>query len=178
VVCRLNKKKGIEYFLRAAAVVAAQFPKARFLIVGSSCFDPNYQAELERLAGELDLSDRVIFTGERNDIPALLREIDLSVLPSLSEGLSNSLLEAMASAVPVIATNVGGNPEVVQDGRTGLLVPARDAAALAQAMIQILQSPDLARRFGEAGYEKVKSDFSLAATVRRTQELYMELLRR
>jgi L-malate glycosyltransferase len=175
-VCRLNKKKGIEYFLKAAAVVREQFPDARFLVVGGSCFDPNYQFELESRVRQLNLSDRVIFTGERNDIPALLREIDLSVLPSLSEGLSNSLLEGMAAGVAVVATNVGGNPEVVQDGRTGLLVPPGDAAALAQAMIRILESQDLARRFGDAGYERVKNEFSLAATVRRTQELYMELL--
>src|SRR4029079_6539900 len=154
VVCRLNRKKGIEYFLQAAAIVRGRFPEARFLIVGSSCFDPNYQPELERLTRQLNLSDKVIFTGERNDIPALLNEIDLSVLPSLSEGLSNSLLEAMAAGVPVIATNVGGNPEVVQDGRSGLLVPSRDANALAQAMIRILESPDLACRFGDAGYQR------------------------
>jgi L-malate glycosyltransferase len=176
VVSRLNKKKGIEYFLEAAAVVRERFPEARFLIVGSSGVDPHYQPALESRARELNLSDSVIFTGERNDIPALLREIDLSVLPSLSEGLSNSLLEAMAARVPVVATNVGGNPEVVQDGRTGLLVPPSDAQALAQAIIRILESADLARRFGDAGYARVKNEFSLAATVRRTEELYRELL--
>lgn len=124
----------------------------------------------------MNLSHRVIFTGERNDIPQLLQEIDLSVLPSLSEGLSNSLLEAMAAGLPVVATNVAGNPEVVQDGQTGLIVPARSGAALSRAMIRILESRALAQRFGEAGYKRVKNHFSLTATVRRTEDLYTALL--
>ena len=82
----------------------------------------------------------------------------------------------MAAGLPVVATNVGGNPEVVLNGRTGLLVPARDSAALAHAMVRILESPALARQFGKAGYERVKNHFSIAATVRRTEELYITLL--
>jgi glycosyltransferase involved in cell wall biosynthesis len=175
-VCRLNQNKGIEYFLESAAAVSRWFPEARFLIVGSSYFDPQYKPRLESLAAQLNLGDRVIFTGERNDVPQLLQEINLSILPSLSEGLSNALLEAMAAGLPVVATNVGGNPEVVQHGRTGLLVPARDSAALGQAIIRILESPELARQFGKAGFERVRNHFSLTATVRRTENLYLELL--
>jgi len=176
VVSRLNRKKGIEYFLQAAAMVSQRFPETRFLIVGGSHFDPHYQPSLEALAASLNVTGRVIFTGERHDIPRLLQEVNVSVLPSLSEGFSNSLLEAMAAGIPVIATDVGGNPEIVQDGRTGLLVPSRDAAALAQAMCRLLESPAVARQFGQAGYERVKSEFSLTATVRRTEALYTELL--
>jgi L-malate glycosyltransferase len=176
VVCRLNKNKGVEYFLQAAVTVSRQFPEARFLIVGGSYFDASYQPSLERFATELGLKDRVMLTGERSDIPKLLQEVDLSVLPSLSEGLSNSLLEAMAARVPVVATNVGGNPEVVLDGRTGLLVPPRDPDALANAMSRILQSPETAKKFGDAGYDRVKSQFSLEATLRRTEDLYMSVL--
>jgi glycosyltransferase involved in cell wall biosynthesis len=176
VVSRLNPKKGIEFFLEAVAAVRNRLPEARFLIVGGSYFDPKYQPELERLASDLGLGDRIIFTGERNDIPKLLREVNLSVLPSLSEGLSNSLLEAMAAGLPVVATNVGGNPEVVHHDRTGLLVPPKDPGALTDAMVRILQSQSLARQFGEAGFERVKNQFSLAATVRRTEELYMRVL--
>jgi len=176
VVCRLNKNKGIEYFLQAAAIVSRRFPAARFLIVGGSHFDPQYQPDLERLTGQLNLTHRVIFTGERNDVPKLLEEIDLSVLPSLSEGLSNSLLEAMAAGLPVVATNVGGNVEIVQHGHTGFLVPAREASALGAAMAQILESPGLTEQFGTAGYERVKNHFSLTSTVRQTEDLYMTLL--
>ncbi len=175
-VCRLNKNKGVEYFLEAALTVSKRFPAARFLVVGASYFEPQYKVSLERLAAEMNLKDRVIFTGERNDVPKLLQEIDLSVLPSMSEGLSNSLLEAMAAHVPVVATNVGGNPEIVHNGKTGLLVPPRDADALANAMIRILESPRLADEFGKAGHDYVRTNFSLDATVRRTQDLYMALL--
>jgi glycosyltransferase involved in cell wall biosynthesis len=124
----------------------------------------------------MNMNDRVIFTGERHDIPNLLQEIDISVLPSLSEGFPNSLLEAMAAGMPVVATNVGGNPEIVRDGRTGLLVPPRDPDALAHSITSLLESPLLARQFGNAGYARVKAEFSLTATVRRTEELYTELL--
>jgi L-malate glycosyltransferase len=176
VVCRLNEGKGLEYFLEATATVGKRFPDARFLIVGDSIVDATYKPKLERQARSFNVQDRVIFTGQRNDVPKLLEEVDLSVLPSLSEGLSNSLLEAMAAGVPVVATNVGGNPEIIEDGRTGILVPARDPAALSAAMIRILESPSLARQFGEAGRARVTSHFSLESTVRQTEELYLSLL--
>jgi glycosyltransferase involved in cell wall biosynthesis len=178
VVSRLNPRKGVEYFLEAAAIVAQRFPDVRFLIIGGSYFDPAYQPRLEKLSQDLKLTDRVIFTGERNDISVVLKEIDLAVLPSLSEGLSNALIEAMAAELPVVATNVGGNPEIVQDGKTGFLVPPRDAGALSAAMIRFLESPDMRHRFGEAGYERVATRFSLTSTVQKTEELYTALLER
>ena len=176
VVSRLNPGKGVEYFLNAVVNVSKRFPTARFLIVGASYFDPAYKPALEKLAVDLNLKDRVIFTGERNDVSKLLHEVDLSVLPSLSEGFSNALLEAMAAGLPVVATNVGGNPEIVQDGGTGFLVPARDAAGLSHAMIRILESPQLGQQFGQAGYERVARHFSLESTVRKTEDLYTSLL--
>ena len=156
--------------------MAKQFPEARFLIVGSSYFDPSYKPKLEKLAVDLNLSERVIFTGERSDVADILQEANLAVLPSLSEGFSNSLLEAMAAALPVVATDVGGNPEIVQEGKTGFLVPACDPEALSQAMIRVLESSELAHRFGHAGYERVSRNFSLASTVRQTEDLYTNLL--
>jgi len=175
-ISRLNPGKGIEYLLKAAVIVRDQFPEARFLIVGGSYFDPAYKPSLERLAKELNVADRVLFTGERNDIQQLLQEVNISVLPSLSEGLSNSLLESMAAGLPVIATNVGGNPEIVQDGKTGFLVPARDEKALSDAILRMLKAPEMGERFGDAGYQRVSKHFSLAATVRRTEDLYTMLL--
>jgi glycosyltransferase involved in cell wall biosynthesis len=176
VISRLNPGKGIEYLLKAVVAVREQFPEARFLIVGGSYFDPAYKPSLELLARELNVADRVVFTGERNDIQQLLQEVNISVLPSLGEGLSNSLLESMAAGLPVIATNVGGNPEIVQDGKTGFLVPARDENALSDAILRVLKAPELGERFGQAGYERVRTHFSLAATVRKTEELYAMLL--
>lgn len=176
VVSRLNPRKGVEYFLKAVALVAQRFPDVRFLIIGGSYFDPAYQPRLETLSQDLKLTDRVTFTGERNDISGVLKEIDLAVLPSLSEGLSNALIEAMAAGLPVVATNVGGNPEIVQDGKTGFLVPPRDEGALSSAMIRFLESPEMRHRFGEAGYERVATQFSLTSTVQKTEELYTFLL--
>jgi len=108
----------------------------------------------------------------------VLQESTLSVLPSLSESFSNSLLESMAAGLPVVATNVGGNPEIVQDGETGLLVPPRDPAAMADAIIRVLEAPEMAKRFGVAGRERVMKHFSLETVIRRTSELYMMLLER
>ncbi|MBI2816613.1 MAG: glycosyltransferase [Acidobacteria bacterium] len=174
---RLNRMKGIEYFLEAAAAVSAAMPEARFLIVGDTRqADRAYAEQLQARAIELGLRDKLIFTGFRLDVPHLLSQVTLSVLPSLSEGLSNSLLESMAAGVPVIATRVGGNPEIVKDGVTGMLVPPQDAAALAAGMRTLLEDQQLARRFGEAGRQRILHDFSLDRMVRKTEQHYEMLI--
>jgi glycosyltransferase involved in cell wall biosynthesis len=124
------------------------------------------------------LNKHVMFLGFRLDVPALLSEISVSVLPTLSEGLSNSLLEAMAASVPVVATRVGGNPEVVQSGITGLLVPPRDAGALVRAIGQLLEQPQLARKFGLAGRDRVSKQFALEHMTRATGRLYEGMMER
>ena len=172
VFCRLNQMKGVDYFLEAAAKVARQRPDVRFLIAG----DGAHKRELEYRAAEVGLRDRTIFAGFRCDVPALLAEASLSVLPSLSEGLSNSLLESMAAGVPAIAARVGGNPEVIDDEVTGLLVPPRDPAALAGAMERLLEDQQLARRFGEAGRRRVEENFSVERSVREIERLYGRLV--
>ena len=172
VFSRLNGMKGVEYFLEAAAMVARNFPDVRFLVVG----DGAKRKELEAHAATLGLSPRVTFTGFRTDVPDLLREAAISVLPSLSEGLSNSLLESMASGVPVVAGRVGGNPEIVEHGVSGLLVPPRDSAALAAAMGQLLRNPELAARFGEAGKRRVADLFSMERSVGEVERLYERLV--
>jgi len=184
VLARLEKVKGIEYFLEAVALLAGQFAEARFLVVGDACRVRNrsgapgtdYRKELEAVASRLAIRDRVIFTGLRDDVPRMLSEIAVSVLPSLSEGLSNTLLESMAAGVPVVATRVGGNPEAVEDGATGLLVPSRDPAALARAIALLLQDRTLASRLGRCGQQRVAECFSNERMVRRTEELYRQLL--
>jgi L-malate glycosyltransferase len=172
VFSRLNQMKGIQYFLDAAIILAGRFPDVRFLVVG----DGENRKELEEYAGRLGLGQRTVFTGFRSDVPELLSEAAVSVLPSLSEGLSNSLLESMASGVPVVATCVGGNPEVIEHEVTGLLVPLRDSAALAAAVGRVLEDKELAASFGQAGIRRVAELFSMERSVRETEHLYQRLV--
>lgn len=172
VFSRLNQMKGIQYFLDAAVVLAGRFPDVRFLVVG----DGESRKELEEYACRLGLGQRTVFTGFRSDVPELLSEAAVSVLPSLSEGLSNSLLESMASGVPVVATRVGGNPEVIEDEVTGLLVPLRDSAALAAAVGRVLEDKALAASFAQAGIRRVAELFSMERSVRETEHLYQRLV--
>jgi glycosyltransferase involved in cell wall biosynthesis len=176
VVSRLNRLKGIEYFLDAAALLRHRFPDVRYLIVGDS-ISQAYRDELQARAAALGLGECVRFTGFRGDVPALLSEASVSVLPSLSEGLSNVVLETMAAGVPVVATSVGGTPEMVEEGVTGMLVAPRDSVALAEAIGAMLADPARAAAIGRAGREQVARRYSLEAMVRGTEALYERLLR-
>lgn len=183
VLSRLDRLKGLEYFLEAAARIRHRVPEARFLIVGDRMMvrdgqvvhEKAYRAGLEALARRLGLDGRIVFTGFRLDVPELLSEVAVSVLPTLSEGLSNTILESMAAGVPVVATTVGGNPEAVEHRVTGLMVPPRDADSLAAAITALLGSPDLARALGGAARRRVAERFSLGTMVSRTERLYEEL---
>ncbi len=175
-VGRLVSGKGIDFFIRAARILADQRPDIRFLMIGAISIQKNYQSEMERLARELNVEGRVIFTGQRQDVPEILREVDIVVHPSLTEGLSNVILEAMAAGVPVIATNVGGNPELVQEGRNGLLVPVENAEAIVQGICRLIDDPGMARAFGAAGHQRVKEEFSIETMLRKTEELYFRLM--
>jgi glycosyltransferase involved in cell wall biosynthesis len=184
VLARLHPVKGIEYFLEAAAALAPRFPSARFLVVGQGCIlrdgaivETPYKRQLEAAAERLGLAGRLVFTGFRLDVPELLAELAVSVLPCIgNEGLSNSVLESMAAGVPGVATTVGGNPEALEDGVSGLLVPPRDAGALARAIAAVLDGPALAARLAHAARERVRSHFSEGELVRRTERLYQSLL--
>lgn len=186
VLSRLIRLKGLEHFLEAAALVAGRVPDVRFLIVGDRLFatkegtvvrDVAYRNELEQHAARLGLDDRVVFTGFRLDVPELLSDVAVSVLPSVGgEGLSNAVLEAMAAGVPVVATTVGGNAEAIEHGVTGLLVPPRDAGALANAICYLLEHRDAADQFGAAGRERVVRYFSLERCARAHERLYLDLL--
>jgi len=179
VLSRLMRIKGHEYFLRAAALIAARVPQVRFLIVGDTKIHHDYRDGLKRLAVTLGLQDRVIFTGFRLDVPELLAALSVSVLPSLGlEGLSNSLLESLAAGLPVVATRVGGTPEIIEDGVNGLLVPPADPEALAGAICRLLNDRGLARMLGQAGRQRVRSRYSLEQAVNTTERLYYDLLQR
>src|SRR5205814_908313 len=106
-------------------------------------------------AESLVISDRVVFTGFRIDTANILQQLDVSVLSSLTEGLSNALLESMAAGLPVVATRVGGNPEIVADGITGLLVPPKDPLRLSEAICNLLANPELRARMGASGKERI-----------------------
>ena len=176
VVSRIARGKGLQYLLEAAPEVIARIPQTKFLIIGDNSFNPDYREELKRQTITLGLQDRVIFTGFRLDVPNILSSLALSVLPSLNEGLSNSLLESMAAGVPVVATNVGGNPEVVVNGVTGLLVPPRNPAALAEAICRVLRTPGMRNKLGQAGRRRVLEHFSNERMIRNVERLYGELL--
>ena len=177
VICRLSPTKGLEYFLQAAALLAGDRDDARFVIVGEVApHEQEYRAALEAYAARLGLEGRVVFTGLRLDIPEILSDVAVSVLPSLTEGLSNVVLESMAAGVPVVATRVGGTPEAVEDGISGFLVPPRDPGALAVAIGRVLDNTELAARVGSAARQRVAGHFSVDRAVRRTEQLYEELL--
>jgi len=151
----------------------------RFLIVGeTSPPDPAYLVELQRLAAHLGVADRVTFTGRRSDIPEVLGAADVSVMPSLNEALSNVLLESMAAGAPVVATRVGGTPEALDDGVTGLLVPPGDAGAITAAVARLLDDRALACRLGRTARSVIGERFSVDQMVRSTEDLYTELLER
>jgi glycosyltransferase involved in cell wall biosynthesis len=177
MVARLSRVKGPEHFLDAAAAIAPRHPDVRFLVVGdTACAEPAYAGELRAHARRIGLGDRVVFTGLRHDVPELLSAAAVSVLPSLSEGLSNTVLESMAAGVPVVATSVGGTAEAVEDGVTGLLVPPGDGAALTRAILRVLGDRALAMRLGGAARARATERFSNDAMIRATERLYATLL--
>jgi len=172
IVGRLDWYKGHQYFLQAAKKVAEAIPDTHFLIVG----DGEYRKRLENLRKKLGLNENVVFTGNREDIPQILADIDIFALSSVSEGFGRSAAEAMACAKPVVATKVGSLPELVDDGITGSLVLPKNSNALAEAIITLLQNKEKAQRMGHAGRKRVEKMFSLQQNIRQTGEIYEEIL--
>lgn len=171
-ICRLTPEKGIDVFLQAAAIVAARHPGARFCVVG----DGPEEVPLKRLARTLGLDKVVTFTGRRTDIPGILAALDVFVLASRSEGLPLALIEAMAMLRPVVATAVGGCPEVVQDGVSGRLVAPGDVAGLSRAIVGLLEREEVRRSLGREARRKIELEFSALEMIRRTEEVYREVL--
>ncbi len=174
-VGRLEPVKNHLELLCAFREVAAVHPHARLLIAGQGPL----QAAIEQRIAELGLAERVHLLGVRRDIPDLLNATDAFVLPSLWEGMPLTLLEASATALPIVATDVGGNSEVVLDGKTGYLVPPQEAKALTQAMLRVMLLSENDRiAMGLAGREHVVQNFDLERVVDRWEVLYRELLQR
>lgn len=179
-VGRLVREKGALDFVRAAATVARGHPDVVFAMIGAPLESDRDDClgEIERLRKEFELGDRLVTLGYRRDVPALLAAIDLFVLPSWREGMPRSVLEAMASGLPVVATDIRGCREEVVAGETGLLVPPRDPAALAGAIGRLLDRPDERRRFGLAGRARVIERFDERRIVARQIDLLRELIER
>jgi glycosyltransferase involved in cell wall biosynthesis len=173
MIARMNNAvKNHPVFLRAAARLAEKFPTVEFVLAGDGPLRPG----LERMARDLGIADRVLFLGDRRDIPAVFRSLDVSVLPSLSESLPNAVLESMAAGVPVVATRVGGNPEAVVDGETGLLIPPHDEDALVTALDLLLAQPSLRTQYGRQAKQVARANFGLAQICARFDQLYRSLL--
>jgi glycosyltransferase involved in cell wall biosynthesis len=169
---RLSREKGFHVLTAGACPLLRNVPSARIVLFGEG---PE-RSPLERQAAALGLADRFRLPGFRNDLDALLPWADVVVLPSLTEGLPNVALEAAAAGVPVVATAVGGTPEVVVNGQTGFLVPPGDPAALAGRMNDLLKHADWARAFGAAGRRRVEAHFSFEGQARAYQVLFGELV--
>lgn len=169
IVARLAPEKDVATLLRAAAVLRQEVPDFRLELAG----DGPERRQLERLAAELQLGEAVKFLGTVRDVPALLRRARLFILSSVTEGVSLTLLEAMARGLPIVATHVGGNPEVVADGQTGLLVPAGSPEALASAVAVLWADRHLCARMGEAGRLRAESLFDVRAMVAAYEKLYL-----
>jgi glycosyltransferase involved in cell wall biosynthesis len=150
----------------------------RFVIVGEPSPVKNvaYLGELRDLADLLGIGGKVIFTGLRSDVPALLSALDISVMPSLNEALSNVLLESMAASTPVVATNVGGTSEAITDGVNGVLVPPANPQLLAAAIERLLATPTQARQLARNARKTIEDRFSLDRMVHATESLYDQLL--
>jgi glycosyltransferase involved in cell wall biosynthesis len=168
VVARLTRAKDHLTLFDAVAALRSEWPRMRCLVVG----DGELRDELRRAVSERGLDGVVVFTGARSDIREVLSAMDVFALSSVTEGLAVTLLEAMSAGLPVVATRVGGNPEVVEDGVTGVLVDPKEPEALARAIASLLADPDRARTMGQAGIARVRAHFSLESMIRAYDEVY------
>jgi len=172
IVGRIFPIKNHGLFLDAAACIARQDPLARFVVVG----DGVLRQTLENKARDLAIDDRVMFTGWRRDLPRICADLNVLVVSSDNEGTPVSAIEAMAAGCPVVATRVGGLPDLIDDGRTGRLVPPRDADALASAVLSLLRSSPAARKMGNNAREFVRQRFAVRRLFADMDHLYTELL--
>lgn len=173
-IANIRPAKGYEDLVVAGALVRQSIPNVRFMMVGGAPY-AFYKKRITMLINDYGLGDCFVFTGFRPDVPEIISTLDLLVLPSHYEPFGRVLVEAMAAGKPVIGTNVGGIPEIIEDGVTGLLVPSHSPDKLAEAIITILQNPSLARQMGEAGRRRARERFSVEQHVAKIQEVYEEL---
>ncbi len=173
---RMDPVKDQTTLARAFSELVSRMPEARarlrLALVGDGALRPQVDQTLE----DMGVADQVWLPGFRDDVSDLMRGIDVFVLPSVNEGISNTILEAMACGRPVVATAVGGNPELIADGETGILVPPSDPTAMAEALARYVNEPELIARHGAAGRQRVEREFSLEAMVARYLDIYERLV--
>jgi glycosyltransferase involved in cell wall biosynthesis len=174
IVAHLDDSKGHKTLIDAARFLKSRSSKIKIVIIGTG----KLEIELAEQARGLGVNDLVFFLGFRDDVPRLLASLDLFVLTSNAEGLGTSIMDAMASRLPVVATWVGGIPEVVVDRETGLLIPPRRPEDLAEAILKLYSDRALARRLGERGFEVVREKFSAEAMAARIVDLYERIAKR
>ncbi len=174
VIGRLSPEKGLEFLFSAVREVVNAYPRTKVLLVGEG--DEKYRLSLQEKVKYLELSSHIVLAGFYEDVPQILRCLDIFTLPSLYEGFNRSLLEAMACGLPVVATAVGGNVEIVQDGVNGLLVPPSNPGALASAIAELLKDKEKARKMGLEGKLLVKENFSIDINARKIEKLYLQIL--
>jgi len=174
MVANLDPIKRHKDFLISAAKVLKQYKAVQFLLIGRG--KSEYEQRLRGLSEELGIRDNVLFAGFRRDVAQILSISDISVLTSTSEGCSNTILESMSVGIPVIATNVGGNPEVVKNGETGLLIPAQDTEALANSILRLLQDKKSSEQMGRAGKSRIEELFRINRMIQETEDLFEALL--
>ncbi len=179
-VGQISLRKAPDVLVEAAALVLASRPATRFVVVGSRFStkpeSEAYEAGLHRRVAELGLGDRFRFLGQRSDVPDVVADLDVFVHPANQEPQSIAVLEAMAAGRPIVATAVGGTPELVEDGESGLLVPPRDPPALAAAILRMLEDPTLAARLAAAGRARAAGAFRPVDTAARVTAIYERLL--
>ncbi len=169
-VAVLRPPKGIDRMIQAMPAILDALPNAYYLIVG----DGTHRQELEKETKRLNLSERVIFAGMQKDIPRLLVASDLFVLPTLTEALPTVLAEAMAARLPIVASAVGGIPEMVTDGANGFLVPPSQPSELSRTCLAILSSEPMRRKMGEIGWQVVNQKFKIENQVRKLEQIYLD----
>ncbi|HXV78449.1 MAG TPA: glycosyltransferase [Candidatus Binatia bacterium] len=172
IVGRIFPIKNHSLFLESATRISAQQTSARFVIVGDGVLRP----ALERQARELGIADRVLFTGWRNDLPRIYADLDVLVISSDNEGTPVSAIEAMAAGCPVVATRVGGLPDLIEDHKTGRLVSPRNSEALANAVVELLSSPDTFCELGKNAREVVRKRYTIERLIGHMDQLYSQLL--
>jgi L-malate glycosyltransferase len=172
MISRMNSAaKNHAAFLRAAAELLKLCPTVEFVLVGDGPLRP----ELEGMATELGIKEKVLFVGERHDIPAILASLDVTVLISSSESLSNVILESMAAGVPVVATDVGGNRELVKDGETGLMVSRGDEKKLVEVLVSLVRDPIKRSQYAGRSKEFARANFHIDQVRLRFEKLYLKL---
>jgi L-malate glycosyltransferase len=172
-------QKGHQYFIEAARIINEKMTEVDFLVVGGAANEEEekFKKELEERVKEIGLSEKIIFTGFYPDLIYLLSNVEIVVIPSLYEAPSAVAMEASAMRRPVVASNVGGIPEVIIDGETGFLVPPKYPQAIAEKVIFLLKNPQIAREMGEKGYQRIKDNFTQERLAREYEKLYEELIK-